>query len=525
MTLFPRPSSTPLGYAATFRPNGVAATAIELLIIVASLLLTVDQLFIVQPDLYLHDGTLPSKTLLRASLIACTTVGWLVLRLPFTYAIGLTSLAVAASGPMQFWAFGRGEASLVVAHVPAILGALALGAATRRTPKALAERAAPETFARVLLHPVLAVVLLFALCLVAVLSNAIGPLRASLATAGGLATAQILATERHAMTVGRWLGFIALGAYSTGAVVVEHFLPLHLVLTSSHPIVYAANSERCRLEISSGQGAYHLFVDSELRFSTFDEKRWADALVRPALARVRQPKRALVLSTGEGLIERNLLEDTSIESITSVVRCRLVADNSRHSAWLRRLTHDALNSPRVSSIERDPAAFLTDPVRERFDLIIVDLPDPATPRESKYYSRYFYRQLAARLEPGAVLVTQATSARRSPKTFATIGATIRAAGLTLQPGMVPLVSRGEWSLYLAAADRIPPVVRPEWLATSLAGRIPLQFAHPWPDTLAPADFEAVPSTLHDATVLDWFERESEVELPPHPTASATRGRG
>jgi lysophospholipase L1-like esterase len=60
-----------------------------------------------------------------------------------------------------------------------------------------------------------------------------------------------------------------------------------------------------------------------------------------------------------------------------------------------------------------------------------------------------------------------------------------------------------------AKGTIPEPVRPEWLEGSLAATTPGQFYHPWPDTLPPPNFVAEPSTLHDAKVLDWFEREAE----------------
>lgn len=533
MTSSRRFRSAPPGYAPAPHPSGSFVTAIELFIPAISLLLAFDQLLVVQPELYLHSGVGPTKELLRLLVLCCAIGGWFAPRMHCGLGMLVASVGVAASGPMQFWAFNHGNTAAYAAAMPSLLASMGLGAITRHAPKSIASRLDAASIARTLLQPFVALALLFALCVGAVLSNALGPVRSSLAVAGGLATAAVLSTASR--SAGQWrirttmrlrrLGYAALGTYALCAAFAERRLPLHWVLSSSHPVVFHAESERCNLDISSGQGAYHLFVDAELRFSTFDERRWAEALVKPALARVRQPRRAMVLSTGEGLIERELLRDPGIESVTSVVRCRLTPDFARRSAWMRQLTLDAMNSPRVSLVERDPAAYLTLAVGERFDLVIVDLPDPSGPKESKYYSRFFYQQLAARMQPGAVLVAQATSARRSPKTFATIGATLRAAGFTAQPEMVPLISRGEWSLYLAAIGPLPEPMRPEWMSGSLAATIPVQFSKPWPDALAPADFVAKPSTLHDASVLDWFERELDSDNAPPPLPPTARGNG
>ncbi len=533
MTSSRRLRSAPPGYAPEPRPSGSFVTALELFIPAVSLLLAFDQLLVVQPELYLHGGVGPTKALMRLLVLCCAIGGWFTPRMHCALGMLVASVGVAASGPMQFWAFSHGSAAVYAAALPSLLASMGLGVMIRHVPKSIAVRLDVENIARTLLQPFVALALVSVLCAGAVISNALGPVRSSLAVAGGLASAAVLSTASRSACQWRFrtalllrrLGYAALGTYALCAALTERRLPLHLVMSSSHPVVFHVESERCKLDVSSGQGAYHLFVDGELRFSTFDERRWADVLVRPALARVRQPKRAMVLSTGEGLIERELLKDPGIESVTSVVRCRLTPDFVRQSAWMRQLTLDAMNSPRVALVERDPAAYLTAVVAERFDLVIVDLPDPSGPKESKYYSRFFYQQLAARMRPGAVLVAQATSARRSPKTFATIGATLRAAGFTVQPAIVPLISRGEWSLYLAAIGPLPEPMRPEWMHGSLAATIPVQFSKPWPDTLAPADFVAQPSTLHDASVLDWFERELDSDNAPPPLPPVARGNG
>jgi spermidine synthase/lysophospholipase L1-like esterase len=384
------------------------------------------------------------------------------------------------------------------------------------------------------LHPFVAAVMLLGLCVAAVLAATFGPMRASVACAGGLCLAAILCSSattsdnRHRwVALERGVGCALLAVYAVGAYAIERLLPLRLVLTSSHPTATFLESERCTLQVTSGQGEYHLFVNAELRFSTFDDRRWSESLVRPALARSQHPRRALVLSTGEGLIERELLKDPEIASVTSVARCDLVPAFARQSAWLKNLTHDAMNSARVSIQQRDPLAFLVNSPLLPYDVVIVDLPDPAGPLESKYYSRYFYQQLFDRMHDGSILVVQATSARRSPRTFATIGATMQAAGFSIEGAFVPLISRGEWSLYLAAKGNVPAPMRPEWLHDTLASSIPGQFAHPWPDTLPPAGFSAEPSLLYDAKVFDWFEYEangfdttSRTTVPNHMLVSA-----
>lgn len=526
--------AAPPGYAVLPDGNAKGRAVIELFLFVAAVLLAIDQLIIVQPDLYLHTGLSPNQFDARVLLWGCSFSGWLATRWRRWHrshggiALLMASLGIAASGVLQFWAMSQDRFATWLAQLPSALAMLTLGACLGTIPRTIHRRYAQVDFARVLLQPFVAASLLALLCVAAVLSNTIGPIRSGLAVAGALAALATLqaapmgASDSRAFArarLGQHLGQGLLVMYAVAAFLTERFVPLHRVLTSSHPITYFAESDRCTLQVSSGQGAYHVFVDGELRFSTFDERRWAESLVKPALAHVRFPRSAMVLSTGEGLIERELLTDPNIASVTSVVRCPLVPAMARRSGWLRHLTLDAMNSPKVRVVERDPAAYLASTPPETYDVIIVDLPDPSGPRQTKYYSRYFYRLLAARMRSDSILVVQATSARRSPRTYATIGATLQASGLNTRPEVVPLISRGEWSLYLCAKSPIGLPLRPERQANSLAGTTPAQFFHPWPDCLPPDGFVAEPSTLNDAKVLDWFELESE------PVADLAGARG
>ncbi|MGE5788457.1 MAG: hypothetical protein ACM3ZE_27955 [Myxococcales bacterium] len=521
-------SQSPPGYI-TAHDAGTTIRTVELFIGVSSVLLGLDQLLIIQPNLYFENE--PGSLLpMRAALVGCGVLGWLSAnRIEPRSAAYLASIGLAVAGPLRGWAFLQGQAAAWLATAVSGAAMIGVGAWARRFKQLSAAPLNLASTKHILLSPAPLGFILLGLCVGAVLSNLVGTVRASLAIAGATAAAAMLipftresapAIRRRAV-LGRWFGGVLMLCYAAAALAVESRLPLHLVTSSSHPIVALTASERCSLEITAGQGAMHLFVDGELRISTFDEKRWAESMVLPALARVRQPVAALVLSTGEGIIERELLRDSGINSVVSVVRCRLVPDAARRSTWLRKLTRDALNSPRVSVIERDPAAYLASTEPRPFDVIVVDLPDPSGPLQSKYYSKYFYEQLAARMSADSILVVQATSARRSPRTFATISATLEAAGLVLQPAVVPLISRGEWNLLFAAKQRFPAPVRPEWLASSLESTTPKQFFHPWPDTFPPTGFVASPSTLYDAKALHWFERESEsTELRPNDFGSS-----
>lgn len=279
-------------------------------------------------------------------------------------------------------------------------------------------------------------------------------------------------------------------------------LPLSVVRSSVHRIVHYSKGRTRDLRVTSGQEAFHVFDGNRLRFTTLDANRWAEALTEPALARSHCPKTALVFSQGEGLAERELLKSTCIQSITSVVRDGLAVEAGRRQYWWRRTIGDAWRSPRVHVVERDPAVWVMDSSNGTFDLAIIDLPDPENFVDTKYYTRFFYRKLAAHLSPTSLVITQATSALRTPKTFASIRATLEAAGYGVLPYHAELTTLGDWYFLLAS-----PSAMSHELARAAAG--PVYSLRIPPD--ASAHLKGKVSQLQDPAALEAFLEETGAE--------------
>ena len=302
---------------------------------------------------------------------------------------------------------------------------------------------------------------------------------------------------------------IAMGTTIANAVLASRQLPTAVVRSSTHAIVHYERGRHLELRITSSQEAFHVFVGGRLRFSTLDQNRWAQALTQPALARSRCPRRALVLSQGEGLAERELLKESCIQSITSVVRDRVTVNAARRQPWWRETIADAWRSPRVQVVEYDPAVWLLEAPTSLFDMIIVDLPDPDDYINAKYYTRSFYRELSKRMGPSALMAIQATSALRSPRTFASIQATVRDAGYFTLTYRVAMTTLGEWSFILASATGVSNMPRPD--TTIALERAPsVSFSFP-PDAVSGKDAQV--SKLDDPVVLESFLEENGEDAP------------
>ena len=508
------------GYSPNVWQTGtVIGQTTRLFILIGTTGLCVEQLLVAQPRLYLVSLGAGQSRLFWMSGAVLLISGWLLAR-PLSrrqptrstmFLLG--AVATALSGTCRFFAFDEPGWVGHVANVPSLVALGAIGNGLRLSMSDIRRWLRLADGSWVWLNPFALAGFVGLLAAAAIATNLVGPPRASLALGGGLTAAALLLLRReHGLRRFRLkqaLIYTLFALLSACAIQLENRCPLRRVLSSSHPLIYSADSGRTVIDVTVGQGGLHYFVNSELRFSTVDEKRWASSLALPAAMRVPSAKSALVLSMGEGLIERELLAVNQSLRITSVVRDIRLAQSARRQETLRQLTRGSLTSPRVTLIERDPAVYALAPGNAQFELIIVDLPDPSGPLEAKYYSRLFYHALATHLAQGGVMTVQATSARRSPRSFATIGETLRASGLTTRPLMIPLITRGEWSAYLCSWTQLPKVSDLPRYQKTFPGSIESQLMTPWPDTLPPADFVAEPSTLHHSTVWDWFEVESE----------------
>jgi len=105
--------------------------------------------------------------------------------------------------------------------------------------------------------------------------------------------------------------------------------------------------------------------------------------------------------------------------------------------------------PRVTIINQDAYKFV-ERAGEKFNVILIDLPDPNTEVLSKLYSVEFYRLARRVLTPGGVLVTQSTSPFFARAAFWCIFHSLAAAHLYVVPYHLEVPSLGDWGFNLAS---------------------------------------------------------------------------
>ncbi|MET9856242.1 polyamine aminopropyltransferase [Streptomyces sp. NPDC006450] len=191
-----------------------------------------------------------------------------------------------------------------------------------------------------------------------------------------------------------------------------------------------------------------LFLDGRLRVSGYDEYRYHEALVHPAMTGPHT--RVLVLGGGDGLAAREVLRYRDVASVTVVELDPGVVRLARTDPMLSELNGRAYEDPRLGVVTEDAFRWLRAPAaRAGFDVIVSDLPDPGITPSTKLYSQEFYGLAARALRPGGRLAVHAGPPGTRPRTYWTVEATLRAAGLRT----APYSAGGRLSGFAAGPDR------------------------------------------------------------------------
>lgn len=271
------------------------------------------------------------------------------------------------------------------------------------------------------------------------------------------------------------------------------------------PIVAYRHTPYQEIVVTRRGNDMRLYLDGGLQFSTRDEYRYTESLVYPALG--NGARSVLVLGGGDGLAARELLRQPGVAKIVQVELDPAVIDLARTT--MRDANGGALDDPRVKIVIGDAMTWLRG-APDRFDAVIVDLPDPDTPTLGRLYSTEFYALAARALAPGGLMVVQAGSPFSTPTAFWRTISTVRAAGYAVTPYHVHVPTFGDWGFALAARGADTPAGAPT--PTMPAGAPPLRFlnqqvlaaATVFSGDIGPRALE--PSTLDNPRVVDDMRR-------------------
>ncbi|MBI5759629.1 MAG: polyamine aminopropyltransferase [Planctomycetales bacterium] len=303
-------------------------------------------------------------------------------------------------------------------------------------------------------------------------------------------------------------GLLVVGLLVAGFVKSDALTSLAEDNLFADPIVYTKTTPYQRIVITRNRAGFQLFLNGNLQFSSVDEYRYHEALVQPAmLSAGDSPRNVLILGGGDGLALREVLKWSGVEHVTLVDLDPDMTALSRRFPLLAELNQRAFDDPRVMVVNQDAMIWLEDRAAappNRFDVALVDFPDPNSFSLGKLYTSRFYRVLQASLTPDAAVAVQCTSPLFARQSYWCIVRTMEATGFSVRPYHVTVPSFGEWGYALARRQPFD-LPRQPLAGSRFLNEAALAAMFLLPEDLGPVDVEI--NRLDNQALVRYYESE------------------
>jgi spermidine synthase len=194
----------------------------------------------------------------------------------------------------------------------------------------------------------------------------------------------------------------------SGFFVTSHFVNHIEHKLYQDTIIHAETTPYQRIVLTHRKQRIRFYINGALQFDSFDEYRYHESLVHPAMLTAHAHENILVLGGGDGLAIREILKYDDVEHITLVDLDPAITQLFSYNNALTKLNKNALSNKRLSIINQDAWKFL-EHNQQLYDVIIIDLPDPNNISLSRLYSKSFYHLVKQHLSASGAMVTQAAS--------------------------------------------------------------------------------------------------------------------
>ncbi|MCE2456767.1 MAG: polyamine aminopropyltransferase [Dehalococcoidia bacterium] len=215
-----------------------------------------------------------------------------------------------------------------------------------------------------------------------------------------------------------------------------------------------------------------LVLDGKTQSTEVDEFVYHEGLVHPAMISHRAPSSVFVAGGGEGATVREVLRHNTIESVVMVDIDSKVVELCRD--YLPNHHQGSFSDPRVKLVHDDALAYL-ESTSERFDVIIIDVPDPLEAGPAYLlFTREFYSLIRDRLTEGGVMVSQSgpTGPSFYEQCFSVVANTVASVFpvVTLSETFVPSFG-STWGFVIGSLQYDPAKMSPEDVDARIADHV------------------------------------------------------
>jgi spermidine synthase len=208
-------------------------------------------------------------------------------------------------------------------------------------------------------------------------------------------------------------------------------------------------------------------LDGCFMTSERDEFHYHENLIHPALTAHATPKRILIIGGGDGGSSEEALKHPSVEQVTLVELDAKVVEVAKEH--LQKVHHGVFDNPKLQLVIDDGLKFVAK-TTEKYDLIVLDLPDPIGPATALYEAAFFADCKRA-LAPGGVLTLHMGSPVSRPEHVRDIYRRLAAEFAIVRPYVMFIPLYGAlWSMAFCSDTLDPAKVSAEEIDKRIARR-------------------------------------------------------
>jgi len=165
-------------------------------------------------------------------------------------------------------------------------------------------------------------------------------------------------------------------------------------LYAGQDIVYKGNSPYGSLVVTEQAGQHNFIENGVVLFSTHNAEQ-VEETIHYAMAQRPDARRVLLISGGVSGTAKEILR-YDVEAVDYVELDPLIIRIAE------RHLPDSLDDPRIRVVNTDGRLFVRQ-TEHRYDVVIVDVPDPSTSQLNRFYTGEFFGEVASRLTTDGVL--------------------------------------------------------------------------------------------------------------------------
>jgi len=242
-------------------------------------------------------------------------------------------------------------------------------------------------------------------------------------------------------------------------------------LHSLEEVLYSGQSKFQSIEIiRSGSFGKCLVLDGKIQSSEVDEFIYHEALVHPAMITHPCPETVFIAGGGEGATLREVLSHNTVKRAVMVdIDDEVVALCQK---YLPNHSQGAFEDRRTELLHVDARDYLAK-YEGKFDIIIIDLPDPLEEGPAYLlYTQEFYQLVQDRLSPNSIICVQSGSAAWTELlNFTAVNNTLKSVFPIVCPYQTDVPSfGGPWGFCLASQNLNPLQLSPAEVDSRISAR-------------------------------------------------------